>query len=135
MKNINIIVIKHYKISANMHKEQKMNPTSINCKQLILEDAKERILKNYSLEQIAVSHGINRKTLNKWLMSMGEEYRELRQLWVDNMLEKANEEIGNVKNNISLENENSRQEATAWCSERKKLNRVSKTAHNPDNSG
>jgi len=34
-----------------------------------------------------------------------------------------------------LENENSRQEATAWCSERKKLNRVSKTAHNQDNSG
>ena len=107
-----------------------MNPTSINCKQLILEDARERILKNHSLEQIAVSHGINKKTLNKWLMSMGEEHRELRQLWVDNMLAKANEEIDNVKDNISLENDDSKQEAASWCSERKKQNRINKSTSN-----
>lgn len=112
-----------------------MNPISINCKQLILEDAKERILNNHSLEQIAVSHGINRRTLNKWLMSMGEEHSELRQLWVDNMLAKANEEIDNVKNNISLENNDSKKEAATWCSERKKLNRMSKTTHNRNSSG
>lgn len=112
-----------------------MNPTPINCKQLILEDAKKRILKNYSLEQIAVNHGIKKKTLNKWLMSMGEEDRELRQLWVDNMLAKANEEIDNVKDNISLENDDSKQEAATWCSERKKLNRTSKTTHNRNSSG
>ena len=112
-----------------------MNPTSINCKQLILEDARERILKNHSLEQIAVSHGIKKKTLNKWLMSMGEEHRELRQLWVDNMLAKANEEINNVKDNISLENDDSKQEAAIWCSERIKQNKIKKSTHNRNGSG
>jgi transposase-like protein len=112
-----------------------MNATSIHFRQLILEDARERILKNHSLEQIAVSHGINKKTLNKWLMSMGEEHRELRKLWVDNMLAKANEEIDNVKDNISLENNDSKQEAATWCSERKKLYRTSKNTNNWNSSG
>jgi transposase-like protein len=111
-----------------------MNPTSINCKQLILEDAKERILKNHSLEQIAVSHGINKKTLNKWLMSMGNEHHELRQLWVDNMLAKANEEIDNIKDNVSFENNYTKQEAAAWCSERIKLNRMNKSTYNRNSS-
>ncbi len=111
-----------------------MNPTPINCKQLILEDAKVRISKNHSLEQIAVSHGIKKKTLNKWLMSMGEEHRDLRQIWVDNMLAKANEEIDNVRDNILLENKNSRQDAVSWCAERKKLYRTKKTTYNYNSS-
>ncbi len=118
-----------------MHRNKKMNPTSINCKQLILEDARERILKNHSLEQIAVTHGINKKTLKKWLMSMGGEHRELRQLWIDNMLAKANEEIDNVKDNLSLENDDSKQEAATWYYERKKHNRTSKTTHSLNGSG
>jgi len=51
----------------------------------ILEDAKERILKNHTLEQIAKSHGITKRTLNTWLMSLGDEYQELRQYCIDNM--------------------------------------------------
>ena len=50
-----------------------MNLIPIDRKQLILEDAKERSLKNHTLEQIAKSHGITKRTLNAWLMSMGEE--------------------------------------------------------------
>ena len=111
-----------------------MNPTPINCKQLILEDAKVRILQDHSLEQIAVSHGINKKTLNKWLMSMGEEHRDLRQIWVDNMLAKANEEIDNVKDNILLENEDSKEDAAIWCAERKKLNRTRRNTHKRNGS-
>jgi len=42
------------------------------------------------------------RTLNAWLMSMGEEYRELRQLWIDNMLAEAKEEIDNVTDNFPL---------------------------------
>ena len=82
---------------------KEMNPISINRKQLILEDARERMLHNYSLEQIASDHGIKVRTLNKWLMSMNEEYSELRELWVDNMLANANKEINNVKDNFILE--------------------------------
>jgi hypothetical protein len=51
----------------------------IDGKQTILEDAKKRILKNHSSEQIAKSHGITKRTLNTWLMTPGDEYQELRQ--------------------------------------------------------
>ncbi len=47
----------------------------LDRKQLILEDAKERILKNHTLEQIAKTHGITKRTLNSWLMSLGDEYQ------------------------------------------------------------
>lgn len=100
-----------------------MNPTPINCKQLILEDAKEHALKDHTLEQIAFSHGITRRTLNKWLISMDEEHRELRQLWVDNMLTRAKEEIDNVKDNFPLENTNSKSRAASWCTERREQNK------------
>ncbi len=33
---------------------------------------------------------------------MCEEYRELRQLWIDNMLAEAKEEIDNVTDNFPL---------------------------------
>lgn len=54
-------------------------------KEFILADAKERILKNHTLEQIAKSNGITKRTLNIWLMSLGDEYQELRQYCIDNM--------------------------------------------------
>jgi hypothetical protein len=64
--------------------------------------AKERILKNHTLEQIAKTHGITKRTLNTWLMSLGEEYQELRQLCIDNMLAEALEEIDNATDNFPL---------------------------------
>ena len=66
-----------------------MDLVPVNCKQLILEDAKKGILKNHSLEEIALHHGITKRTLKKWLMSLGEEHQELRQIWIDNMLAEA----------------------------------------------
>ncbi len=47
----------------------------LDRKQLILEDTKKSILKNHTLEEIAVKHGISMRTLNKWLMSLGEEHQ------------------------------------------------------------
>jgi hypothetical protein len=45
----------------------------LDRKKLILEDAKQRILKNHTLEQIAKTYGITKRTLNTRLMSLGEE--------------------------------------------------------------
>ena len=64
---------------------KEMTLIPIDRKQTILEDAKERILKNHTLEQIAKSHGITKRTQNTWLMSLGDEYQELRQYCIDNM--------------------------------------------------
>jgi len=91
-----------------------MTLTPIDRKQLILEDAKNRIFQNRTLEQIAKSHGISKRILNTWLMSMGEEFRELRQLWVDNMLAEAKEEIDNVTDNFPLVRANSKWRAETW---------------------
>jgi len=69
-------------------------------KQLVLKDAIDRILKNHTLKQIAKSHGITKHTLNIGLMSLGEEYQELRRVWVDNILTEALEEKDNATENF-----------------------------------
>ena len=91
----------------------------LDCKQLILEDAKERILKNHTLEQIAKIHGITKRTLNTWLISLGEEYQELRRVWIDNMLYEALEEIDNATDNLPLARANSKWRAATWYAERR----------------
>ncbi len=80
----------------------------LDRKQLILEDTKKSILKNHTLEEIAVKHCISKRTLNKWLMSLGEEHQELRQLWIDNMLAEATKETNNVVKNYPLTQSNSK---------------------------
>lgn len=77
-------------------------------KQFILEDTKKSILNNHTLEEIAVKHGISKRTLNKWLMSLGEEHQELRQLCIDNILIEATEEINNIVKDFSLARSNSK---------------------------
>ena len=91
----------------------------IDRKQTILEDAKERILKNHTLEQIAKSHGITKRTLNTWLMSLGDEYLELRQHCIDNLLAEALEEIDNADANFPLARANSKWKAATWYAERR----------------
>jgi len=88
-------------------------------KELILADAKERILKNHTLEQIAQSHKITKRTLNTWLMSLGDEYQELRQLCIDNMLAEALDEIDNSDSNFPLSRANSKWRAATWYAERR----------------
>ena len=42
------------------------------------------------------SHEISKRTLNIRLMALGEEYQELRRVWIDNMLTEALKEIDNA---------------------------------------
>ena len=91
----------------------------LDRKKLILEDAKKRILKNHTLEQIAKTHGITKRTLNTWLMSLGDEYQELRQYCIDNMLAEALEEIDNATDNFPLARANSKWRAATWYAERR----------------
>ncbi len=91
----------------------------LDRKERILEDAKDRILKNHTLEQIAKSHGITKRTLNTWLMSLGDEYQELRQLCIDNMLAEAFDEIDNATDNFPLARANSKWRAATWFAERR----------------
>jgi len=91
----------------------------LDRKERILEDAKNRILKNHTLEQIAQSHKITKRTLNTWLMSLGDEYQELRQLCIDNMLAEALDDIDNATDNFPLARANSKWKAATWYAERR----------------
>ncbi len=96
-----------------------MSLIPIERKEHILKDAKKRILLNHTLEEIAVSHNITKRTLNTWLMSLGDEYQELRQLCIDNMLAEALEEIDNSDSNFPLSRANSKWRAATWYAERR----------------
>jgi len=93
---------------------------SLNHKQFILEDAKKRILQNYTLDEIAVSHGISKRRLILWLSSLGEEYQEIRrQLWIDNMLEDARRDIDSASGHFPLAKASAKWKAATWYAERK----------------
>ena len=88
-------------------------------KELILKDAKKRILLNHTLEEIAVSRNITKRTLNTWLMSLGEEYQELRRLWIDNKLADAKEAIEEATEDFPLSRARERWRAVTWYAERR----------------
>ncbi len=52
-------------------------------------------------------------------MSLGDEYQELRQLCIDNMLAEALEEIDNSDSNFLLSRANSKWKAATWYAERR----------------
>ena len=88
-------------------------------KQTILEDAKERILKGDTLTEIAEDHGISKRTLNTWLMALGDEYQELRQVWIDNMLAEAKEAIDGADEQLPLARAREQWKAATWYAERR----------------
>jgi len=52
-------------------------------------------------------------------MSLGDEYQELRQICIDNMLAEALEEIDNADSNFPLSRANSKWRAATWYAERR----------------
>lgn len=89
----------------------------------ILEAAKKQILEGKTLKQIAEGHGIAERTLEYWLANLGEEYKELRQLWVDNMLSEAGEMLKDTdeKGNAGLRLARARElwKRATWYAERR----------------
>ena len=59
---------------------------SPEAKQIVLDDARKLIPHGTSILEIATKHGIAERTLEYWLASLGDEYVELRRLWIDNLL-------------------------------------------------
>lgn len=71
----------------------RQNPVPAERRHEIIESAKERILAGDTLDQIADSNGISRATLDLWLHALGDEYKQLRQVWLDSLLQRAGEEM------------------------------------------
>lgn len=68
----------------------------------ILEDAKQSIMSGQTLAQIAERYNISSRTLSTWLASMGDEYQHIREVWIDNMLLDAAENINNALDQLQL---------------------------------
>ena len=58
-------------------------------KELILADARNLIPQDVPIADIAAKHGIAERTLEYWLAGLGDEYIELRRIWIDNLLQEA----------------------------------------------
>ena len=104
---------------SEIARKTKYNPVPIETKQAILEDAKTRIINGETLEEIASSHGVSKRTLNTWLVSLGDEYAELRQAWIDNMLREAKEGIDNADDQFPLARAREQWKAATWYAERR----------------
>ena len=104
---------------SEIERKTKYNPVPIETKQAILEDAKTRIINGETLEEIASSHGVSKRTLNTWLVSLGDEYAELRQAWIDNMLREAKEGIDNADDQFPLARAREQWKAATWYAERR----------------
>ena len=79
-----------------MDRLTKFNPIPVERKELILTEARERILAGDTLKQIATDHDITSRTLQTWLHQLGDEYKALRELWIDNLLLDASDAIDNA---------------------------------------
>lgn len=66
-------------------------PVPKEAREAVLQDAKTKILQGFTLAQIAEEHGIAERTLEYWLHALGDEYKELRQAWIDSLLHEAGE--------------------------------------------
>lgn len=99
-------------------------------KTVILEDAKTRILEGWTLYQIAEKHGITSRTLSTWLHQLGDEYTELRQVWIDNMLLEAKESLDKAEDTFPLARAREQWKAATWYAERRDAQRYGQKIEN-----
>ncbi len=62
----------------------------------IVQDAIQRIQEGAPLRDIAKSHGIHYKTLQGWLLALGDEYASIRQTYIDQQLIAASDELSAI---------------------------------------
>ena len=60
-------------------------------KAIILQDAMRRVQDGERLELIAKDHGVQKRTLNAWLLALGDDYLVQRQAFIDGELIEASE--------------------------------------------
>ena len=85
----------------------------------IIEEAKDRILDGDTLAAIAKDHGITSRTLNTWLSALGDEYLEIRQAWLDNMLAEAGEALESADDQFPLARARELFKRACWYAERR----------------
>lgn len=88
-------------------------------KSAIIEDALVRIQGGETLEEIAASHNIARITLQGWMLSLGDEYQQLRSDYIDHQLAEAMVAIDSAQDNLSIARAREAFRARSWIAERR----------------
>jgi hypothetical protein len=80
----------------------------------ILDDAFVQIMAGRTLIQIGADYGIHHKTLQRWLLAMGDEYKELRKAYIDNILIESREALRDSTDALSLAHAREGWKADTW---------------------
>lgn len=95
-------------------------PVPADRRTAIIERTKEQIMEGKTLKQIADEHGIGKATLKLWLHALGDEYKDLRTAWLDNMLAEATEAIDDEKGDaLALARAREKWRYATWYAERR----------------
>lgn len=85
----------------------------------IIESAKEHILQGRTMKQIAALEGVSVATLAIWFHQLGDEYKALRQLWVDEMLVRSARNIDESADALELARAREQWRYATWYAERR----------------
>lgn len=98
----------------------RQDPVPPERRQEIIERAKTAIMEGLTLQQIADKEGIGKATLKIWLHALGDEYKELRAAWLDNMLAEATEAIDDEDGDaLALARAREKWRYATWYAERR----------------
>lgn len=88
-------------------------------KAVVIDAAKSQIMQGRTLAQIAAAADVPLPTLKLWLHSLGDEYAELRQAWLDSMLANSAEAIDAAEDPLSLARAREQWRCATWYAERR----------------
>lgn len=96
-----------------------ISPYPPGTREHVVEAAKAQIMAGLTMRQIADSHGVPAVTLKLWLLSLGDEYRQLRELWLDSRLANADDAIEIAADPLSLARARELWKSATWYAERR----------------
>lgn len=74
-----------------------------------------------SLDDVAMDTGIGKPTLRMWLTALGDEYAEIRQTYIDNLLTTAIERIDASTDFLTLARAKEQWKYSTWIAERRDI--------------
>lgn len=101
-------------------KTGRLLPVHSESKRLeVVDAAKQMIMQGYTLAQIAHRYSVPTRTLDLWLHQLGDEYADLRQAWLDNMLLDAGDAIEQASDIAAASRARELWKRATWYAERR----------------
>lgn len=85
----------------------------------IIENSREHILQGKTLKQIAAIEGVSVATLALWFHALGDDYKELRNLWLDEKLVSSAKNIDESTDALELARAREQWKCATWYAERR----------------